>query len=93
MGSRLGALVLPNPVVAASGTFGHGDELADLTDPAALGAVTVKSLSPEPWAGNPPLRVCPTPAGMLNAVGLQNPGVVAWRDEELQFHRFALEQG
>ncbi len=83
MASRLGPIVLPNPVVAASGTFGHGDELAELTDPAALGAVTVKSLSPEPWAGNPPLRVCPTPAGMLNAVGLQNPGVAVWRDREL----------
>ena len=46
-------LALPNPIVAASGTFGHGDEVARLGDPARLGAVTAKSLSPEPWAGNP----------------------------------------
>ena len=80
---RLGPLTLPNPIVAASGTFGHGAELAELVDPSELGAVTVKSLSAEPWTGNPAPRLCPAPAGMLNSVGLQNPGVASWRDREL----------
>ncbi len=76
--THLGELVLPNPVIAASGTFGQSDELADVVDPADLGAITVKSLSVEPWAGNPPLRVAPTVGGMINSVGLQNPGVDEW---------------
>lgn len=80
---RLGPVTLPNPVIAASGTYGHGDEVARQGDPSRLGAVTVKSLSAEPWAGNPAPRVHETPAGMLNSVGLQNPGVDAWRDHEL----------
>lgn len=81
--AQLGALRLPNPVIAASGTYGHGDEVARLGDPSALGAVTVKSLSLEPWAGNPPPRLCGAPAGMLNSVGLQNPGVAAWGRDDL----------
>lgn len=83
MTARLGPVVLPNPVVAASGTYGHGAEVARQGDPSKLGAVTVKSVSAEPWAGNPPPRVHETDAGMINSVGLQNPGVDAWRDEEL----------
>jgi len=80
---RLGALTLPNPVVTASGTYGHGDEVAKLGDPAKLGAVTAKSLSPYPWDGNPPPRVWEATAGMLNSVGLQNPGVEAWLEHDL----------
>ena len=76
--TRLGSLVLPNPVMTASGTAGHGHELADHLDPALLGAVVVKSLHAEPWKGNPAPRVHATPAGMLNSVGLQGPGVGAW---------------
>ena len=68
--TRLGSLVLPNPVMTASGTAGHGRELADHLDPALLGAVVVKSLHAEPWEGNPAPRVHATPAGMLNSVGL-----------------------
>lgn len=71
-------IVLPNPIVAASGTFGQSDELDELVDPSALGAVTVKSLSVEAWPGNPPVRVAPCDSGMVNSVGLQNPGVDAW---------------
>lgn len=81
--SHLGVLRLPNPIIAASGTYGHGDEVARQGDPSALGAVTVKSLSPEPWAGNPPPRLCGAPAGMLNSVGLANPGVAAWGRDDL----------
>lgn len=80
---RLGPLVLPNPVVAASGTFGHGDEVARLCDPAALGAVTTKSQAPFAWDGNPPPRLHPTTGGMVNAVGLQGPGVSRWLAEDL----------
>jgi dihydroorotate dehydrogenase (NAD+) catalytic subunit len=75
----LGPLRLRNPIVAASGTFGHGDEVAALCDPMGLGAVTVKSLAAYAWAGNPPLRVTEAPAGgMLNSVGLAGPGVDDW---------------
>lgn len=75
---ELGNLKLKNPVVAASGTFGTGLDLAAYVDPAELGAVTVKSLSVFSWEGNASPRLKPTPGGMLNSVGLQNPGVEAW---------------
>jgi|TARA_B100001105_G_scaffold97531_1_gene77699 dihydroorotate dehydrogenase (NAD+) catalytic subunit len=81
--TRLGSLVLPNPVMTASGTAGHGHELADHLDPALLGAVVVKSLHAEPWDGNPAPRVHATPSGMLNSVGLQGPGVEAWLEHDL----------
>jgi dihydroorotate dehydrogenase (NAD+) catalytic subunit len=69
--------------MTASGTAGHGAELAPYLDLGALGAVVVKSLSPEPWEGNPPPRVAPAAAGMLNSVGLSNPGVDAWLCQHL----------
>jgi dihydroorotate dehydrogenase (NAD+) catalytic subunit len=81
--TRVGSLVLPNPIMTASGTAGHGAELSRYTDLSRLGAVVVKSLSAEPWAGNPAPRVHETTAGMLNSVGLQNPGVEAWLADEL----------
>ena len=80
---RLGPLTLPNPIVAASGTYGHGDEVARLGNPARLGAVTAKSLSPYRWEGNPAPRLWEATAGMLNSVGLQNPGVEAWLERDL----------
>jgi dihydroorotate dehydrogenase (NAD+) catalytic subunit len=85
----LGALELPAPVVTASGTFGHGDEVARLGTPARLGAVTAKSLCPEPWAGKPAPRLHMTAAGMLNAVGLQGPGIPAWLEHDLPALRAA----
>ena len=69
--------------MTASGTAGHGAELGRSFDLSEIGAVVVKSLSAEPWAGNPAPRVHQTPAGMLNSVGLQNPGVEAWLEHEL----------
>jgi dihydroorotate dehydrogenase (NAD+) catalytic subunit len=81
--TRVGEVVLPNPVMTASGTAGHGAELGHYLDLSSLGAVVVKSLSAEPWAGNPAPRVHETTAGMLNSVGLQNPGVEAWLADEL----------
>lgn len=84
LGVDLGPLHLSNPVVAASGTFGHGAEVAELCDPCGLGAVTVKSVAAFPWPGNPPLRVTEAPAGgMLNSVGLPGPGIDAWIEHDL----------
>jgi len=79
----VGAVELAHPVMTASGTAGHGAELGAYVDLSRLGAVVVKSISPEPWAGNPAPRVHATPAGMINAVGLQGPGVEAWCREDL----------
>lgn len=79
----VGSLVLPNPVMTASGTAGHGDELQAYFPLGDLGAVVVKSLSADPWAGNAAPRVHQTPAGMLNSVGLQGPGIKAWLAEDL----------
>jgi dihydroorotate dehydrogenase (NAD+) catalytic subunit len=81
--TSVGSVHLPNPVLTASGTAGHGAELASYLDLATLGAVVVKSLSADPWPGNRAPRVHETPAGMINSVGLQGPGVGAWIDDEL----------
>ncbi len=81
--ATVGSVTLPNPVMTASGTAGHGAELAPYLDLAGLGAVVVKSLHAEPWPGNPPLRVHETAAGMINSVGLQGPGVAAWLEDDL----------
>ncbi len=83
MAVSVGTLRLPNPVMTASGTAGHGAELAPYVDLGGLGAVVVKSLHADPWPGNPPLRVHETTAGMINSVGLQGPGVKAWLDADL----------
>ena len=80
---RIGAVALPNPVMTASGTAGHGDELEPYFPLSSLGAVVVKSISPAPWPGNPAPRVHETPSGMLNSVGLQGPGVEAWVRDDL----------
>jgi dihydroorotate dehydrogenase (NAD+) catalytic subunit len=80
----LGPVPLPNPVVAASGTFGHGDEVAALCPPDHLGAVTAKSVAIFASEGNPPLRVTEAAGGgMLNSVGLPGPGVDAWIANDL----------
>lgn len=86
---KLGPIELPNPIVAASGTFGHGDEVARLCDPSLLGAVTAKSLAPYAWPGSPAPRLHLSPAGMLNAVGLQGPGVEHWIARDLPALRAA----
>ncbi len=74
---------LKNPVIAASGTFGYGLEFEDVVHLDRLGGFVVKGLSKEPMAGNPPPRLFETPAGMLNAIGLQNIGARAFIDEKL----------
>jgi dihydroorotate dehydrogenase (NAD+) catalytic subunit len=80
---NVGALRLSNPILAASGTFGYGLEFAHLMDLNRLGGIVVKGLSIEPMAGAPEPRLCETPSGMLNAVGLQNIGVRAFVAEKL----------
>jgi dihydroorotate dehydrogenase (NAD+) catalytic subunit len=80
---RIGSVTLANPVMTASGTAGYGAELARYLDLSALGAVVVKSLAAFEWAGHPAPRLHPTPSGMLNAVGLQGPGIRHWLDHEL----------
>lgn len=81
--TTIGSVTLPNPVMTASGTAGHGTELSAYVDLSGLGAVVVKSLSADPWAGNPAPRVHETPAGMLNSVGLQGPGLASWLRDDL----------
>jgi dihydroorotate dehydrogenase (NAD+) catalytic subunit len=83
----IGNMILKNPVMTASGTFGYGEEYAPFVDLNRLGAVVVKGLSLEPRSGNPPPRIMETPAGMLNAVGLQNLGVRAFIAQKLPFLR------
>ena len=83
MTTHVGTVVLPNPVMTASGTAGHGVELERYFDLSLLGAFVVKSLSAEPWEGNPAPRLLPVTGGMLNSVGLQNPGVDAWVSDDL----------
>src|SRR5512141_1200957 len=80
---RVGPPELANPSLTASGTFGYGLEFADFVDLAKIGGLCTKGLSLEPHAGNDPPRICETPAGMLNAIGLQNIGVEAFRKEKL----------
>ena len=81
--ARVGEVTLANPVMMASGTVGHGTELGEVVDLAVPGAVVVKSLSAGAWAGNPPPRLAPARAGMLNSIGLENPGIDAWLENEL----------
>ena len=83
MQARVGTVTLPNPVLTASGTSGYGAELGAYVDLSSLGAVVVKSLSAEPWHGNPSPRVHETVGGMLNSVGLHNAGVREWLDVHL----------
>jgi dihydroorotate dehydrogenase (NAD+) catalytic subunit len=84
---NIGKLTLKNPVMPASGTFGYGEEYAEFVDLNMLGAVIVKGLSLFPKEGNPPPRVAETPAGMLNAVGLQNIGIENFIRDKLPFLR------
>lgn len=80
---RVGSVELRNPVMTASGTAGYGAEFAAFFDLSSIGAVVTKSIAAFEWAGNPAPRVHPTPSGMINAVGLQGPGVEHWLSHEL----------
>src|SRR5208337_1999736 len=80
---QVGALRLSNPIITASGTFGYGLEFAHLVDLNQLGGLVTKGISLEPIEGAPAPRLCETPSGMLNAVGLQNVGVAAFVKDKL----------
>lgn len=84
---NLGGILMNNPVAVASGTFGYGSEYAPYLDIAEIGAVIVKGTTLEPRAGNPPPRIVETPSGMLNAIGLENPGVDVFLNEHLPYLR------
>src|SRR5208283_103459 len=83
LATNLCGVILRNPVLAASGTFGYGVEFEKLVDLNALGGLVVKGLSREPIAGNPAPRIYETEAGMINSIGLQNIGVRAFVEEKL----------
>lgn len=83
----IGKLTLKNPVMTASGTFGYGEEYSEFFDLSRLGALVVKGISLKPMEGNPPPRICETPCGMLNAIGLQNIGLKEFIKEKLPFIR------
>ena len=83
MAVTLAGVELKNPVVVASGTFGFGREYGQFYDLSELGAICVKGLTPLPREGNPAPRIAETPMGILNSVGLQNPGVDAFIEHEL----------
>src|SRR5919106_2571966 len=83
LSTKLGALELANPILVASGTFGAGREGAAFVDIAKLGGIIVKSMTLVPWRGKPTPRMCETPSGMLNAIGIQNKGVEHFITEDL----------
>jgi len=85
--TRIGDLVLKNPVMTASGTFGYGAEFAPYVDLNDLGAVVVKGISLEPRQGNPPPRTAETPCGMVNAIGLENVGLERFLADKLPYLR------
>lgn len=80
---NLGQLQLKNPIITASGTFGFGKEYGEFYDINRLGAITTKGITPQMRAGNPPPRIVETPAGIINSVGLENPGIDRFIQEEL----------
>jgi dihydroorotate dehydrogenase (NAD+) catalytic subunit len=84
---KLGPLTMKNPVMAASGTFGYGEEYAGLFAVGTLGGIITKGLSLEPRKGNPPPRLAETSSGMLNAIGLENVGLEIFLQEKLRFLR------
>lgn len=77
----LGPLQLTSPLIAASGTVGTVWEWAQVADTSVFGAAVAKSVAPEPWPGRPAPRLAPLPTGMLNGIGIQNPGIEAWARE------------
>jgi len=85
MSVAIAGVTFRNPVMTASGTFGSGMEYADFVDLNRLGAVVTKGVSNVPWEGNPTPRVTEVPGGMLNAIGLQNPGVDVFIERDLRF--------
>lgn len=82
---NIAGVTLKNPVMTCSGTFGSGEEYSEFVDLNKLGAVVTKGVANVPWSGNPTPRVCETASGMLNAIGLQNPGIDVFIERDLAF--------
>lgn len=82
---NLAGVTLKNPVMTASGTFGSGKEFSEFVDLSRLGAVVTKGVASEPWTGNPTPRIAETYGGMLNAVGLQNPGIDMFVERDIPY--------
>ncbi len=82
---NIAGVTFKNPVMDASGTFGSGMEYSEFTDLNILGAVVTKGVSDVPWEGNPTPRIAETPSGMMNAIGLQNPGIDVFIERDLKF--------
>ena len=82
---NLAGVELKNPVMTASGTFGSGAEYSEFVDLNKLGAVVTKGVANVPWPGNPTPRVTETASGMLNAIGLQNPGIDVFCERDIPF--------
>jgi dihydroorotate dehydrogenase (NAD+) catalytic subunit len=82
---NIGKLKLKNPVMVASGTFGYAEEFKDFLDLKKLGAIVTKTITLKPRQGNPAPRTCETPAGMLNSIGLENPGIDRFIKEKLPY--------
>ncbi|MBU2102760.1 MAG: dihydroorotate dehydrogenase [Candidatus Omnitrophota bacterium] len=80
---NLGTLKLKTPIIAASGTFGYGEELVGLVDFTSIGAIITKTITVEPRSGNPPPRIYETSCGVLNSIGLENPGLEKFLQEKL----------
>ncbi len=87
LSTSIGKLKLKNPVLVASGTFGHAKEFEKFFDLKRLGAIVTKTITIKPRLGNPAPRIVETPSGMLNAIGLQNPGVDAFVEEKLPYFK------
>ncbi len=83
--TKLGPLELKNPVLVSSGTFGTGEEFTDFFDVSLLGGLVTKAVTLQPREGNPPPRIVETPSGMLNSIGLENPGLDVFIKEKIPF--------
>ncbi len=85
LATQIGKLKLKNPVMVASGTFGYAEEFGDFIDLKKLGAVVTKTITLRPRAGNPMPRTCETPQGLINSIGLENPGIATFLKDKLPF--------
>jgi len=85
LGVNIGKLKLKNPVMVASGTFGYAEEFKDFIDLKKLGAIVTKTITLKPHLGNPPPRTCESPSGLINSIGLENPGIDIFLKEKWPF--------
>ena len=83
LSSKINKFEFKNPILVASGTYGYGDEVKSIVDVNKLGGIVTKSVTIKPREGNPPPRICETPSGMLNSIGLANLGVDSFCEEKL----------